>query len=701
MDSEKREPELVTNGLITKTKSGESSSKRQRDTSEEPFPNPADKQIKTGERKRLACSNCRRRRKKCDLNYPCSSCVRLRLQCNVNEEDLRKKRYSTGYVRSLETHVAYLETKLKELADKVFPNDQDALKSMMIGDIISDLGNEKSISSDVKLEVPDPVKGTPNDQERSRITTDSRPVSATPTGSNSSSPTTTTSENDVIQKKKFVNGSIYPEGPANYKPKKKETTIQRQQQRIADLKTTVIVRSMVQNAGSLNTDPSILKSLSNFYKWLYPGHFIFVHRESFLYGFFNHSEDNYEDSQYCSEELIYAMAAIGSRLTPTLQPLSEKYYQISKDKLLKIVFDEQSIAKITTVQALLCLAFYELGNGNNQLAWYFSGLAIRVGYDMGFQLDPKVWVTDESISNELSESELEIRSRIYWGCYIADHFICLLLGRASTLSVSNSTVPESDELPEIVGTEEFRFESKCVLQISLPLKNLIILSRIIQIFTAKIFIEPNSTLQRVEYLMKFNLKVYNWRQSLPDFLKWSKNLIKSTEISTDPTISYFWYHYYIVLLTFNKPFIQDCVESKMVVLEVLDDLKTLFSNFRGKFNGFKKSNLHQLYSCLLALTCLKKLDKMLPDEHISSVFPQLHTELQFFNNVFKQLYPSYELPKRMEEDTEFELEQEKQTYNQVSNLSYIHDFSLSDEIDDLIKQVFGFDHWNINPTHTL
>lgn len=649
------------------------------------------------ERKRLACSNCRRRRKKCDLQYPCSSCVRLKLECNVNMEDMRKKRYAASYVKSLEAHVAYLETRLRDLVNKVLPDGENVLKNMMLGDIIPEMRNEEgrsesksnSISHSTEPESLPSTDGTGTSGLADQRDSKKRSASPEP------------SENDILRKKKFVKGSIYPEGPASYKPKKKESISLKPLQRISDLKTTVIVRAMHENGQTLNTHPAILKSLSNFYKWLYPGHFIFVHRESFLYGFFNHGDDNYENSQYCSEELIYAVAAIGSRLSPELRELSGQYYQLAKDKLLKIVFDEQSTAKITSVQALLCLSFYELGNGNNQLAWYFSGLAIRVGYDMGFQLDPKVWVTDESSPGELSESELEIRSRIYWGCYIADHFMCLLLGRTSTLSVSNSTVPESDELPEVDGTEEFRFESKHVLQISLPLKNLVILSRIVQIFTAKIFIEPSSTQQRIEYLMKFNLKVYNWRQSLPDFLKWSKNLIRSADVSTDPTISYFWYHYYIVLLTFNKPFMEDCDESKIVVLEALEDLKTLLSNFKAKFSGYQHGNMYQLYSCLLAITCLKKFEAMLPDGQITAVFASPERELRFFNDAFTDFYPSYELPHRMQEDTDFELEQEKQAYNQINNLSYTHDFSLSDEIDDLIKQVFGFDNWNINPTHTI
>ena len=180
-------------------------------------------------------------------------------------------------------------------------------------------------------------------------------------------------------------------------------------------------------------------------------------------------------------ELIYSIAAVGSRLSLSLQHLSEKYYEKSKSMLLKLVFNEKRIAKVTTIQALLCLAFYELGKGNNQQACHFSGLAIRVDYDLGFQLDSKGWYTDD-INAQLINSELEIRSKIYRDCYLADHFICLMLGRTATLSVSNSTIPVLDELLEIEGTEEFRFTGKHALQISLPLKNLVVLSRIVQIF---------------------------------------------------------------------------------------------------------------------------------------------------------------------------------------------------------------------------
>ncbi|GMM54382.1 hypothetical protein DAKH74_009980 [Maudiozyma humilis] len=697
-------------------------------------------------RRRLACTNCRKRRKKCDLNFPCASCVRLKIECNVNDEDMRKKRYTTNYVKNLETHIARLETNLKSLVDKVYPNNEQMLQSMMIGDVLSTDGTEPSNGGTVKNEYSGNSPSVPPVDSRQSPLVSNTP-NVLPSISNGRTLSDVRDTHTALPplrfpqgqpavngqvRKPMINGSLYPEGPVAYRPARPISSsslvsvnslvssdgstssfsndanriLGAGRARISDLKTTVIKRPAdLADSNMINNDPVVLRSLSKFYRWLYPGHFIFVHRESFLYGFFNHARNNYEDSHYCSIELIYAMCAIGSRLDPSLQHMSEVYYEKSKSILLKLVFDENSIARITTVQALFCLAFYELGKGKNQQAWYFSGLAIRVGYDMGFQLDPKVWYTDD-VKGQLTKSELEIRSRIYWGCYIADHFISLMLGRTASLSVSNSTMPESDELPEVEGTEEFRFIGKHVLQISLPLKNLIILSRIVQIFTSKIFIESDDTSAKIGYLDKFNSQVYSWRQSLPEFLQWSQDLLSDEDVSIDPTVSYFWYYYYIVRLTFNKPFIEDSEESRTVVVEIIADLKTLFENIVHKLGNFQRSTLFQLYACLLAINCLRKLLE-LDDKDVGAKREEWTQLLDYFSDIFfNRMYPQYLLPQQLQQqqlsstaagdaDTEYR-SLEAPLVNQV-NTNYTHDFSLSNEIDDLIKDLFDVAHNPANP----
>ena len=81
----------------------------------------------------------------------------------------------------------------------------------------------------------------------------------------------------------------------------------------------------------------------------------------------------------------------------------------------------------TTIQALLCLAFHEVGQGNASQGWLFSGMAFRMGQDIGFHQDPTRWILqDRSI---VTPEDIEIRRRIYWGSYVADkyglHFLAL------------------------------------------------------------------------------------------------------------------------------------------------------------------------------------------------------------------------------------------------------------------------------------
>ncbi|CAI4831349.1 ASN_collapsed_G0052960.mRNA.1.CDS.1 [Saccharomyces cerevisiae] len=80
----------------------------------------------------------------------------------------------------------------------------------------------------------------------------------------------------------------------------------------------------------------------------------------------------------------------------------------------------------------------------------------------------------------------------------------------------------------------------------------------------------------------------------------------------------------------------------------------------------------------------------LTSEIRSSEQDSWNAQLDFFNHIFyTQLYPAYDLPKKLQEDTELETEQENQMLNQVGNINYTHDFSLSHEIDDLIRELFG------------
>lgn len=65
--------------------------------------------------------------------------------------------------------------------------------------------------------------------------------------------------------------------------------------------------------------------------------------------------------------------------------------------------------------------------------------------DMGFHRDPKCWLGDDAALAQLED--IEIRRRIYWGCYNADKLISLILGRPVQLTYSAAHVEPLSTIP--------------------------------------------------------------------------------------------------------------------------------------------------------------------------------------------------------------------------------------------------------------
>ena len=65
--------------------------------------------------------------------------------------------------------------------------------------------------------------------------------------------------------------------------------------------------------------------------------------------------------------------------------------------------------------------------------------------DLGFQKDPETWIAlDQSLN---TVEDIEARRRIYWGCYISDKLISLVLGRPVHLLYNEAKVHEVQTQP--------------------------------------------------------------------------------------------------------------------------------------------------------------------------------------------------------------------------------------------------------------
>lgn len=534
----------------------------------------------------LSCQRCRLRKVKCNFEHPCSSCVKLGVECIQVPNDMRKKRPPAYYILTMEKKIDALSKFLTSM--RRLPADQrNNYFEMNVSEVDAYLG-ENIVENGNKLAPADP-----------------RPSSSASRLRNSTPEASTT--NDVpstpVTKIRPVYGptSVYDysdhHNPKNLSQRKEGREV-----------------SVLQ---ALNKDPDVLHCLKLFFTWQYPDHNMFVSREAFLIDFFNPKPN----SLYCLLVLVYSICALGSRMSDvdTIYSRSISYYNEARSFLLSNL-DHPSI---TSVQSFLLLAFYDICNGDNSTGWMLLGDAMRMGYDLGFQLNPEVWFMKKHTS-EVRPLDVAIRSRIYWGCYMADHFISLVLGRPSLLQLLDASIPETLDLPELEWIDEYKYVPENVTNISDPLKNIIHLIGISDKMLNDIFtrsddestshkdLDQNDDLNLVSRLTKlfsYNEQIMKWKANLPEDLNWNQESLKDT--CDNPTISVVRYYYYMVILCLNRPFLgiskdfkaQDHLAPSEFCHNAIEDLYVAIQRFE-LVHGLRRASIFIVYCSILSISVI-------------------------------------------------------------------------------------------------
>lgn len=549
------------------------------------------------------------------------------MECEPVVNDLRKKKFNNLYVNTLKQKVERLENFISQLKNADHYKRDQMLSSF---DILNDDGDDED-----SLENNGTSKTKIYDIKQDNI--------------NKINFMKTNKAEIVIDKIETGQLSVYGK-PVIYMPK--------QIKKISRISTTEFQLFHV---------PVILSYISNFFRWQYMEYNLYIYRESFLTDFFRDRGDVKESLPYCNEELIFAICACGSLIDfsdkvfmykGVLYDSSDKFYNRSRYLLFQ-KFNADNCNSITAIQTFLCLAFYDLSRGRTLSAWILSGIAFRIGLHMGFELNLQK-SHEEDLSNDvkLSEYDLNVRSRIYWGCRLADSFISFVLGREPTLEYLNATIPKSENLPILPGIEYFLYydpvekDSK-ISNISRPLEQINELYKIVSKYHAKLYCEftpinnnnnnvSNLQFHSFHYLQEFNLEVYEWKNNLIEELYWTKTELKSK--GYNPNQMSFRYQYYLVLLSVNRDFMdittdnEDGGTSKDICISVIEEVYYSLTCF-NLYHSFKFATLTMVYLCILSITILQKF----PDK---VKFPiQRNEMIEFFGSVLKECSSSCKLAK--------------------------------------------------------
>ncbi|EDK44645.1 conserved hypothetical protein [Lodderomyces elongisporus NRRL YB-4239] len=613
--------------------------------------------------KKLSCQRCRLRKMRCDFNNPCLNCKTVGVECIETTQDMRKKRPPATYVKSLEAQVQSIKSFIQSF--RKLKNTNDQIKYLQNTDILTDVLQMEQknglIPSSMGVDSPLPHPHDPHDPHDHH------------------------DHHDEIEENKAIYGptSVYGNSIITNNRNNSNATSSTSKR-----ETEVLV------INTMNKDPEILQCLHLFFTWQYPDHNMFIFREAFLIDFFNPTPT----SLYCSKVLVLSICALGSRMAidEKIHHKSKQYYRELKTLLLNTM----SQPSITSLQSFLLLAFFDICNGLNSSGWMLSGNAMRMGFDIGFQLNPEVWFVKSKES--LNKLDVEIRSRIYWGCFMADHFISLVLGRPSILKLSDASIPVTSDLPDLEWIDDFTYNgylknkekegnlkrkklevipstaTKAVSYISDPLNQIINLINISDNMLNDIFTKSdlenertnnfnsnsnsnsnssnssnggNATddldlTSRLGKVFDYNWQIMQWKEKLPSDLQWDRESLVNT--GENPTYSGIRYYYYILILCLNRPFIglesesfptNNHLSPLPICLNAIDDLYASIQKFELE-HGYKRASIFIVYASILSISII-----LLTNSSISQT--NEHSErLQFFMGVLRGCSRTWKLAEK-------------------------------------------------------
>lgn len=536
----------------------------------------------------LACVHCRKRKIKCNVgdSLPCDHCKKLDIECVLSSHDRRKERYRMEYMASLEAQVAQYKAAFAQLRLNL-----DVAAHLASSLDPANMATENGTAAGIA--VPEVAGTVPNTKS---VRT------GTPEAPHTHEKALPTRVTGLLHAMNIANDGKY--AVSVYGPTSVYNT-ESVPSRTVPLLTP---------ADSLSADATIVECIKLFFRWQYPDMHLFVFREAFLLDFFN----PYSSQVYASDQLVYAICAVGSLVSEdaAIRSQAQSFYQKSQALLMQNL-DSPSISSL---QAFLLLGLFDVYNGRNNSGWMLTGDGLRMGFGIGFHLSPENWLVGKN--EQVGHITIGVRSRIFWGSFMADRFLGLILGRPSILKMDDSTIAESINMPAIETIAEYTYpgttdyERANYIDVSNPLKAVITLVSISDSMLRELFSnsadrkEKRELGYKVELLKRYNAKILDWREKLVSILQWDKTTLANH--GHDHTKMFMRYFYYIVLLCLNRPFVEvsksenppkESTNALGICESAIDDLHLAMLSF-VKHHGFNRCSILIVYSCIICISII-------------------------------------------------------------------------------------------------
>ncbi|ETS78545.1 hypothetical protein PFICI_10607 [Pestalotiopsis fici W106-1] len=165
-------------------------------------------------------------------------------------------------------------------------------------------------------------------------------------------------------------------------------------------------------------------------------------------------QEQKQDTPYFSEALENAILALGAAFEARYYPgfltfpksLSDFFADRAK-ALLEIELDSPSLA---TVQAMTVLSGHDFGCKRDARGWLYSGMAVRLSFDLALHVDMSPYVS----AGKLSQKEADLRRLVFWGVYTTDQMWGFHLGRPSRINMQDVTVTKPTDRQASIASLE-------------------------------------------------------------------------------------------------------------------------------------------------------------------------------------------------------------------------------------------------------
>ncbi|KAJ5975042.1 hypothetical protein N7481_008749 [Penicillium waksmanii] len=147
-----------------------------------------------------------------------------------------------------------------------------------------------------------------------------------------------------------------------------------------------------------------------------------------------------EDTSFYSEALRNAMCAIGcafeTRFHPGFVTFPKTLVDFFGDRAQSLLESELDFPSVATVQAMIILSSHEIGNGMDSRGWLYSGMAIRLAFDLALHID----MSSHVLKGVISAADADLRRTVFWTAYTVDHQLGFHLGRPFRTNMDDVTV---------------------------------------------------------------------------------------------------------------------------------------------------------------------------------------------------------------------------------------------------------------------